>query len=490
MATAKPLKPSTYDGQKRDPQTVDTWLARMTTYLRLTNTADADKVEIASTYLEDIAYTWYTNEQATLTTFDLFKSALRNHFVPQNYRDVAYRRYKALKQGDLSVSDYSIQLKTLADQVGSDRVPAATRDFDFIEGLHWRIKQFIVAQPPVKDEKWEELVGRALRQEETLSADYNRPPKAMPPSGDAAQRTASRNQNSRSGTSRSGNWKSKPNLTSTGSKPSNSPNVGASPQKALDPLTDTDREFLRKHDGCFRCRRTYAGHFWKDCSGVGANSEGSKNSREDTVKGEVNFVSEADEPYQYEEPSDYYNVPEPSDQNVPPIVLPIQLDDTVSAEGLIDPGSSSDFVSKKLILKNPTRLKPYPTQSPSLLRHALESRKSVRISKQLTTHLEFSPPTGLGVKTEPSTTLKVAPLASHDVILGMPFLVRNNLLVDPVSRSVIPREDIVIVNSDETNTLASPILMNLLRPPSNPELKDPDYPSSLIRSIWSRLGTP
>ena len=95
---------------------------------------------------------------------------------------------------------------------------------------------------------------------------------------------------------------------------------------------------MRKHDGCFRCRRTYAGHFWKDCPGVGANSGGSKNSREDTVKEEVNFVSEADESYQYEDPSDYYNIPEPPDQNVPPIVLPIQLDDTVSAEGLIDPG--------------------------------------------------------------------------------------------------------------------------------------------------------
>ena len=57
MATAKPLKHNIYNGQTRDAQTVDTWLVRIITYLRLTNTADTDKVEIASTYLDNVAYT-------------------------------------------------------------------------------------------------------------------------------------------------------------------------------------------------------------------------------------------------------------------------------------------------------------------------------------------------------------------------------------------------------------------------------------------------
>jgi len=116
-----------------------------------------------------------------------------------------------------------------------------------------------------------------------------------------------------------------------------------------------------------------------DCPGVGTTSSsgGSKGSREpNNVKEElaqINFVREAEESYQYEEPSDYYDVPEPSDQNILPIVLPIQLDNAVSAEGLIDPGSSSDLVSEKLVLKNLAHLKPSPTQSPSRLHHALES---------------------------------------------------------------------------------------------------------------------
>ena len=177
MATAKPLKPTTYDGQKRDAQTVDTWLARMTAYLRLTNTDEADKVDIASSYLEDTAYTWYTNEQASLTTFDLFKSNLRAHFVPQNHKDIAYRQYKALKQNALSVSDYSIQLKTLADQI-KDLVPAPTRNLDFVEGLNSRIKRFMVAQPPSGEETWSDLVGHALRQEENPTSGLQSTPQS------------------------------------------------------------------------------------------------------------------------------------------------------------------------------------------------------------------------------------------------------------------------------------------------------------------------
>ena len=433
MATAKIREPKEFDATKRDAQSVDIWLARMTTYLRLTQVAEGEKVETASWYLDETGYKWYANERATITNFEIFKSTLRDHFVPQNYKDVAYRRYKTLTQGILSVSDYSIQLKTLADQI-SDLVPPATRDLDFVNGLHNRIKQFIVAQPPIVDEKWSALVGRALRQEETLPADYNRV-KAAPPS-DVAQHGVSRNQNNTRSTSRSGNWRTK--SPSSGNKPSS--NSNASSQKLLDPLSDAERDFVRKHEGCFRCRRTFAGQMSNNRPGVGTSSGVSKGiSREpNNVKEEqINFVSEAEELYQYEEPSDYYNVPKPSDRNIPPIVLPIQLDNAVSAEGLIDPGSSSDLVSEKLVLKNPTHLKSSPTQSPSRLHHALESRKSesVRISRELTTHLKFSPPTGLKVKTEPSTTLRVAPLASHDVILGMPFLTRNNLLVDPVSRA-------------------------------------------------------
>src|SRR5205814_9447440 len=91
-------------------------------------------------------------------------------------------------------------------------------------------------------------------------------------------------------------------------------------------------------------------------------------------------------------------------------------------------------------------------------------------------------------KTEPSTTLRVAPLASHDVILGMPFLVRNNLLVDPVSRSVVPREDIILGNSDETDAPASPIPNESLETRRQPRVKGPRLPIVTDQIHFVKVG--
>src|SRR5437667_10977440 len=83
MATAKPMKPSEYDGKTLDARTVNAWLIRMTTYLTLTNTAENRTVEIAFSYLTIDAFDWYIDNQTTLEagTFDAFKTSLRDRFV-------------------------------------------------------------------------------------------------------------------------------------------------------------------------------------------------------------------------------------------------------------------------------------------------------------------------------------------------------------------------------------------------------------------------
>jgi Retrotransposon gag protein len=172
---AKPMKPSAYDGKTRDARIVDAWLTRMTTYLKLTKTPDEDKVELASSYLEGDAYDWFTGNQTTLLagTFDVFKASFRDHFVPQNHRIIVYNEYKHLKQNELSVSEYSIKIKALADQI-PDLVLTTTRDLDFVAGLFNDIRKSLVSQPSVSGETWNALVGRALRVEETLPSGYQR----------------------------------------------------------------------------------------------------------------------------------------------------------------------------------------------------------------------------------------------------------------------------------------------------------------------------
>jgi len=73
--------------------------------------------------------------------------------------------------------------------------------------------------------------------------------------------------------------------------------------------------------------------------------------------------------------------------------------------------------------------------APSLLHQAL-SKTPVHISKQVAANVKLADP---GIKIKTPSTFKVAPLASHDVIFGMPFLAENNLLIDPVTRKLLPR---------------------------------------------------
>src|SRR6266480_4168604 len=86
------------------------------------------KVDTASSYLDCTALKWFIGNQTTLLagTFEEFKTSLRDHFVPQNHKSVTYNQYKTLKQGNLSVSDYSIKIKALTDQI-PDLVPTRAR---------------------------------------------------------------------------------------------------------------------------------------------------------------------------------------------------------------------------------------------------------------------------------------------------------------------------------------------------------------------------
>src|SRR5204862_6595766 len=152
---------------------------------------------------------------------------------------------------------------------------------------------------------------------------------------------------------------------------------------------------------------------------------------------EMNFVDESKimeaDIYQYE-PSDSYSVPtttaSPSSSPVPPIIVSATLDNH-AVRGPADSGASSNFVSPQVVQR--AKLRMHPT-TPSPLRQAL-SKTPVYISKQITANVKLA--NGIPIK-KPST-FKVAPLASHEVIFGMPFLAENNLLIDPVARKLLPR---------------------------------------------------
>jgi len=123
-------------------------------------------------------------------------------------------------------------------------------------------------------------------------------------------------------------------------------------------------------------------------------------------------------------------IDEPSPSIVPPIVVSASLNDH-AVHGPVDSGASS-IVSPRVVQRAKFRTRP---TVPSLLHQALLSKTPVRISEHILANVKLAD----GFKTKKLATFKVAPLASHEVIFGMPFLAENHLLIDPAARKFVPR---------------------------------------------------
>ena len=131
---------------------------------------------------------------------------------------------------------------------------------------------------------------------------------------------------------------------------------------------------------------------------------------------------------------------------IPSIILSIQLNNQIIIEKLIDYDSTSDFISQKLVNRNLITLQPHLSVS-SILLHNAFTNKFMQINKELLTKIQFQ--SSVKVKVKSSILLKVASLVSHDVILGMLFLKQNDLLIDPIARTIIPRkQSLSIVEQD------------------------------------------
>ena len=118
--------------------------------------------------------------------------------------------------------------------------------------------------------------------------------------------------------------------------------------------------------------------------------------------------------------------------SVPLITISASLDNH-AVRGPVDTGASSNFISLQVVQRAKLHMCPI---APSLLHHALP-KTPTPIFKQVTASVKLTDSDEIKVK-NPST-FKVAPLASHEVIFGMPFLADNNLLIDPVARKLLPR---------------------------------------------------
>ncbi|XP_033509276.2 uncharacterized protein [Nicotiana tomentosiformis] len=102
---------------------------------------DTESVELASYRLREVAVQWYETWElsrgtnAPPTVWEEFSGAFLHHYLPAGIRRARVDRFLALKQGNISVRQYSLQFDSLARYAPSIVAEMSDRVHRFVVGL-------------------------------------------------------------------------------------------------------------------------------------------------------------------------------------------------------------------------------------------------------------------------------------------------------------------------------------------------------------------
>ncbi|XP_070056969.1 uncharacterized protein [Nicotiana tomentosiformis] len=113
------LDPLVFTGadQNEDPQV---FIDRMQRTLRVMKAIATESVELASYRLQDVAVNWYESwelsrgDDSSPAVWQEFTEAFLRHYLPPELRRARVDRFLTLRQGNMSVREYSFQFDSLA----------------------------------------------------------------------------------------------------------------------------------------------------------------------------------------------------------------------------------------------------------------------------------------------------------------------------------------------------------------------------------------
>ncbi|XP_033513864.1 uncharacterized protein [Nicotiana tomentosiformis] len=103
--------------------------------------SDTESVELASYRLRDVVVHWYETWElsrgtnASPAVWEEFSWAFLRHYLPAEIRQARVDRFLALKQGNMSVREYSLQFDSLARYAPSIVAEMSDRVHRFVVGL-------------------------------------------------------------------------------------------------------------------------------------------------------------------------------------------------------------------------------------------------------------------------------------------------------------------------------------------------------------------
>ena len=442
-----------FDGTNTSRNTIANWIHDVRTYLTLTNTPPAQQALYASTYLADTAKTWYVSSFPTPpATLDTLLNEFKLHFSSGTEQDDVILALEGLRQGRRPIVEYTTDFKALSNQL-SVQMSSNWLRLCFLKGMDPELAKLLVIEIDEKDSV-SLMCQKALKKAKILEFTTSLPlatSRSLPSSGLFRPQTGPTSLPSSARTLPALSSRATPaRITPTVSTSRSSSNP-AQQRKYPGKLTQEERDILSANKGCFACRRVNAGHYYMDCPEYSGE-------RRTSVKKEVvsivdGYVVRRPAP----DPSDNVSLDndemEPFDPypSVPMITVPAKIQSAVVEAG-VDCGASLNLISPDAVDKCEASKEP---ANPIMLHQALDPEGQVTCEKVVS---DVVLPHSDKWKSSRKHEFTVAPLANHDVLLGMPFLASEGILIDPAGRELILPQCAPLSESLASSSIAMDIL--------------------------------
>jgi hypothetical protein len=156
-------KPDSYMGDRKSAK-LNAWKLSMETYLKLCEVPEHYWVWTASTYLSGQAATWFSHYQQKtgITTWQVFISDLRAHFIPGNAQSEALDRLSRLRQTN-SVESYAKLFRQIAEEISETE----SKDYEmkgiFVRNLKPEVQLQVKLQDTYDDFTWDKAEEIAIQ---------------------------------------------------------------------------------------------------------------------------------------------------------------------------------------------------------------------------------------------------------------------------------------------------------------------------------------
>jgi hypothetical protein len=119
-----------------DPLDADDWLKTINKMLNITQCNDREKVLYAAGCLEGAASDWWSAHAAADTiTWQEFQESFRPHHILAGVKKLKQKEFLALKQGNMTVSEYLDEFTHLSRYAPDEVNTVAKRQERFLDGL-------------------------------------------------------------------------------------------------------------------------------------------------------------------------------------------------------------------------------------------------------------------------------------------------------------------------------------------------------------------